>query len=259
MLELSEVQVVLIGIIFIWSGFVRSGLGFGGSVLALPFLLLVDDRPLVYLPVIAVHLLFFSSITIYLNNKKGRPGTERHQYDSTVDWPFMRYALSIMIVPKLIGVIGLITLPAILMSTLIFCIISVYAISYLLNKPFKSKNKTLDIVFLMLGGYFSGTSLIGAPLVIAVFVNHVAKHQMRDTLLALWFILVSIKTAAFIYAKVDMQLQHHLWLLPCAGAGHIIGLKFHQRMLDAENAEFYRLLGSSLLVISLIGLWKAWS
>ena len=62
MYDLLWYQYGLIAIIFIWSGFVRSGLGFGGSVLSLPFMLLVDNRPLVYLPLISVHLLFFAKI-----------------------------------------------------------------------------------------------------------------------------------------------------------------------------------------------------
>ena len=57
MSDLSLIQYGLIALIFIWSGFVRSGLGFGGAVLSLPFLLLVKDAPLVFLPIIAVHLL----------------------------------------------------------------------------------------------------------------------------------------------------------------------------------------------------------
>ena len=60
MVDLSWVQYALIGLVFIWSGFVRSGLGFGGAVLSLPFLLLIDNNPLVYLPIISVHLLVFS-------------------------------------------------------------------------------------------------------------------------------------------------------------------------------------------------------
>ena len=69
MSNLDVYQYVLIGLVFIWSGIVRSGLGFGGAGLALPFLLLIDDRPLVYLPIIAVHLLIFSSLTVYKNHR----------------------------------------------------------------------------------------------------------------------------------------------------------------------------------------------
>ena len=264
MSELSLIQYGLIGLIFIWSGFVRSGLGFGGAVLSLPFLLLVDNQPLVYLPIIAVHLLFFSSLTVYLNNRTNTQKAAQQNSDtparstplSTVDWSYLKYGLGIMIIPKMIGVFGLITLPPALMSSIIFTIVAGYALTYIFNRPFKSNSKTLDIIFLMLGGYISGTSLIGAPLIIAVFMTHVAAHQLRDTLFTLWFILVAIKMAAFVWAGIDLQLLYALMLLPCAGIGHVLGLKIHERMLKAETKIFFQVLGSVLLVISGIGLGR---
>ena len=111
----------------------------------------------------------------------------------------------------------------------------------------------------MLGGYVSGTSLIAAPLVVPVAASRVARHELRDTLFVLWFVLVTIKMAAFVYFDIDLQLIHHLWLLPCAAIGHVIGLRFHQHMLKAETPLFFRFLGLTLLVISLLGLWKALS
>ena len=48
MSELSILQLCLITLTFIWSGFVRSGLGFGGAALSLPFLLLIHNEPLVF-------------------------------------------------------------------------------------------------------------------------------------------------------------------------------------------------------------------
>jgi len=257
MSELSLTQYSLIALIFIWSGFVRSGLGFGGAVLSLPFLLLVDNQPLVYLPIIALHLLFFSSLTVYLNNRKqGSEGAAKTTPLSTVDWPYLKYALGIMIIPKMIGVFGLITLPPALMSSIIFTIVACYALSYIFNKPFSSNSRVLDIIFLMLGGYISGTSLIGAPLIIAVVMTHVAAHQLRDTLFTLWFILVAIKMVAFVWAGIDLQLLHALLLLPCAGIGHVLGLKIHEKMLKAETKVFFRILGSVLLIISGIGLGR---
>lgn len=257
MADLSLLQYVLIGLIFIWSGFVRSGLGFGGAVLSLPFLLLVHNDPLVYLPLISVHLLVFSSLTILMNNRKQAASAEVSAgAGGTVDWVYLRRILAIMIVPKLIGVFGLITLPAQVMSGIIFAIVSVYSLSYIFNRPFRSNSKAVDTVFLMLGGYISGTSLIGAPLIIAVAAQHLPKEKLRDTLFALWFILVTIKMGAFVWAEVDLQLIHHLWLLPCAAVGHVIGLRFHERMLQAETPIFFRVLGSILLVISCVGLWN---
>ena len=264
MSDLSLIQYSLIALIFIWSGFVRSGLGFGGAVLSLPFLLLVDNNPQVYLPIIAVHLLFFSSLTVYLNNRSNNRKPAYRSADtaasstplSTVDWPYLKYALGIMIIPKLIGVFGLITLPPALMSSIIFTIVACYALTYIFNRPFRSNSRVLDIFFLMLGGYISGTSLIGAPLIIAVFMTHVAAHQLRDTLFTLWFILVAIKMAAFVWAGIDLQLLSALLLLPCAGIGHVLGLKIHEKMLKAETKVFFRVLGSVLLVISGIGLGR---
>lgn len=256
MSDLSLYQLALIGLIFVWSGFVRSGLGFGGAVLSLPFLLLVNNDPLVFLPLIAAHLLIFSSLTIFMNNRKRAPQTDGQARESTVDWRYLWRMLGIMIVPKMIGVLGLLTLPASVMSIIIFCIVGAYSVSYILNRPFRSNSKVVDTLFLMLGGYVSGTSLIGAPLIIAVAAQHVAKEKLRDTLFALWFILVAIKMAAFIYAEVDLQLIHHLWLLPCVTVGHFIGLRFHDHMLKGETSKFFRMLGITLLVISCIGLWQ---
>lgn len=259
MSDLQLWQYALIALIFVWSGFVRSGLGFGGAVLSLPLLLLVDNRPLVYLPLISIHLLFFSSITVWQSHKAKQKAVAAGESDaeSTVDWPFLKKALKIMIIPKMIGVLGLLTLPQSIMTGIIFCIVSVYAVSYIINKPFTSKNKVVDAAFLMLGGYVSGTSLIGAPLLVSVFASHVAKHRLRDTLFVLWFILVSIKLAAFIIAGVELHLIQHVWLLPAAAIGHVVGLRFHEKIINGDQAKFYRYLGILLLIISIFGVYNA--
>lgn len=254
--DLQTYQYILIALVFVWSAFVRSGLGFGGAVLSLPIMLLIVDKPLVFLPIISVHLLVFASLTVWQSHRKAQD-IDSVEVQSTVDWAYLKKALAIMIIPKLIGVFGLITLPQQFMNTLIFSIVSVYALSYIFNKPFSSKHAWMDVLFLMLGGYISGTSLIGAPLIIAVFASRVSQDKLRDTLFVLWLVLVAIKLSAFVYAGVDLQLAHHLWLLPAAAVGHVIGLKFHQRMLQAETAMFFRVVGSALLSISFIGLYKA--
>ena len=259
MSDLLWYQYILIALAFAWSGFVRSGLGFGGAVLSLPFLLLIENLPLVYLPLIGVQLLFFSSLTIFFSKPASGTTVTGEKVSGTIDWAYLRYALAIMLVPKLIGVIGLITLPTDLMSGIIFCIVVAYSLSYILERPFKSNSKALNILFLVLGGYASGVSLIGAPLIVLVFAAHVAKHQLRNTLFALWFILVTIKLGAFVYTDIDLQLIHQLWLLPCAGVGHIIGLYFHEKLLSADSGIFYRVLGSVLLLVSLTGIYKTLS
>ena len=262
--ELSTLQFLIITVIFVWSGFVRSGLGFGGAVLSLPFLLLVHSDPLFFLPILAIQLLIFSGVTVVYNLAKAasknlpadHADIKGGALQSTVDWGYLKYALVVMIIPKVMGVIGVITLPGDLMAAVIFCIVAVYSVSYILNKPFVSNSRVVDAIFLIIGGYMLGTSLLGAPFVITVFAQHVDRRQLRDTLFALWFVLVTIKLAAFIYAGVDLQIAQQLWLLPAATIGHFMGLRFHDYTLQADTKVFYRIIGSVLLMVSIVGIYQ---
>jgi len=247
---------VLIGLIFVWSGFVRSGLGFGGAVLSLPFLLLIKNDPLVFLPLIAVQLLIFSGLIMWKSHHRKHANGHLASSSASIDWAVVLRAMRIMIVPKLIGVVGLLTLSPKLMSAVIFAIVFAYAIAYILNRPITYRSKAMDIGMLGLGGYISGTSLAGAPLIVPVVAAQVAKHQLRDTLFVLWFVLTSIKLASFVVAGVDLQLVHHLWLLPCAFLGHVLGDRLHSRIVTAETATFFRALGAALIVVSSVGLWR---
>ena len=256
MTDLALWQYLTIALLFVWGGFVRSGLGFGGAVLTLPFLLMVHNAPLVYLPIISVHLLLFSFLTIAQAHLRGRRAGNAvtAPVQTTVNWAFLRYALPLMLIPKLIGVAGVITLPATVVSSFIFVVVGAYAVSYILQRPFKSTSRKLDAFFMILGGYVSGTSLIAAPLVVPVAASRVARHELRDTLFVLWFVLVAIKLIAFAWTGIDLQWRHHLWLLPCAAVGHVLGLRFHDYTLRADTALFFRVLGVGLLTVSMAGL-----
>ncbi len=238
---LSELQLMLVVLIFIWSGFVRTGFGFGGAALALPFMLLLIDRPLFWLPIIATHLLLMTSITVY-----------RRLWN--VDWNFIKSSLLIMIIPKLIGVFGLVSLPNELLVLMVYVITLIYSLSYIFDFSFSSQSKLFDNVLLIFGAYVSGLSLIGAPLISAVYIRHVALNRLRDTLFVLWFILVVIKMSTLIAMDVDMQLRYTLYLLPAVIIGHIIGLKVHDYLIRESGAIFRRLLGGILAAICLLGL-----
>jgi len=165
-MDFSTAQLVAISAIFVWSGFVRAGLGFGGAALALPLLLMVIDQPLFFLPIIATHLLIFSSITA------GRGFRN-------IDRAFLKESLSWMIIPKLVGVIGLLSLPNDWMVWIIYAITGFYAITWILKWEIRSQSPWVDRLLFIVGGYFSGVSLIGAPLIIAVAVRKMAKETYR--------------------------------------------------------------------------------
>jgi uncharacterized membrane protein YfcA len=257
MADLQWNQLVLIGLVFVWSGFVRSGLGFGGAVLALPFLLLIVNDPLIFLPIISVHLLIFSAWIAWKGHYRGLYAGQGVSTEGTIHWQYLRRALRVIIIPKLLGVIGLLTLSPKLMSIIIFMIVLGYAMGYIINRPIRHQSKAVDVALLSIGGYISGTSLTGAPLLITVFAAHVPKHQLRDTLFVLWFILTLIKLISFVIAGVDLQLIHHLWLLPCALVGHVLGERVHEKVLASETPTFFRILGVTLVIVSGVGLWQA--
>ena len=249
MMDFSWMQIILTGLIFVWSGFVRSGLGFGGALFTLPFLLLIHNDPLFFLPIISLHLLFFAGLTV-IQSERGTKDAN----STSVNWQFVRYSLLVMIVPKLAGVVGLLVLPTALMNLIIFSLIAAYSLTYILGKPLQSNSRLIDIVFLIAAAYISGTSLIGGPLVIAVAMRHIRPHEFRNTLFVIWWILVSIKLCAFVIADVDIQLLNALWLLPFAGIGHLIGHRFHQQLLQRDSASFYRILGWILLGTAIVGI-----
>ena len=253
--SLSPQALVLIGLCFIWSGFVRSGLGFGGSVLSLPLLLIIHNDPVVFLPIISVHLLFFSAlIAVQAKWRRWRSSTSEELPPTTVNWAFLKYSIPIMLLPKLLGVAGLIVLPGDVVSLVILLIISGYSISYLLRRPIKSPGGVWDAILLAIGGYVSGISLIAAPLVVPVAASRMPTYQLRDTLLVLWFVLVAIKLIAFVASGIDLQLIHHVWLLPCAWVGHLLGERFHRYSLQPGTATFMSYVRAALLAVSVIGI-----
>jgi len=239
-LDFNLSQLVVIGLIFIWTGFVRSGLGFGGGALGLPLMLFVYNQPVFWLPIIGFQLLFFSVLTLrtQLNN---------------VGWKFLLKSYIFILPATLVGVLGLLTLPNNWLLVFIYSITLFYAVLWLINKSLHSNHRWLDKLFLVLGGYVAGTSLTGAPLMVAVFMRHVDRHQLRNTLFALWFTLVTIKMLTFTAVGVKLHFFSALILLPVSAIGHVIGLKAHQFILQ-NDLLFKRIVGGILTVISIIGL-----
>lgn len=240
--DFSVLEIVLTCLLFMWAGFVRSGLGFGGAALGLPFMLLIYDQPVYWLPIIGTHLLFFTLLTL-----RTRLGN--------VNWRYLKTALLYIIPPTLIGVFGLLNLPNLWVVTFIYGITLLYALMWLFNKSFHSDNTWIDKVLLVFGGYIAGTSLTGAPLMVAVFVRNVVQSQLRNTLFVLWFILVTIKMTTFAAFGVDLNVLTAIVLLPVAGVGHFIGLKTHDAILR-NDVLFKRVIGGMLIVVSGLALWN---
>ena len=124
----TTTELGLIALIFIWTGFVRSGLGFGGAALGLPLMLFIYNQPIYWLPIIGSHLLFFTSLTLRsrINN---------------VDWAYLKRSSIYIIPPALIGVLGLINLPNNWLIIFIYSVTLFYAIIWFLNMNIRSNNE----------------------------------------------------------------------------------------------------------------------
>ena len=242
LLSFSAIELLLLAILFVWTGFVRTGLGFGGAALGLPLLLFLFDEPIFWLPIIGTHLLFFSGLTL----------TTRL---SNVDFPYLRKTSLIIIPFSLIGVFGLISLPSEWLVLFVYSVSLFYAVLWLLGLALSSSNQWIDRILLAMGGYVAGVSLTGAPLMVAVFMRNVAPAKLRNTLFVLWFSIVSIKMLTFIVLGVDTHFLAALCLIPVTYVGHYFGLRAHEYMLSNDKL-FKRLVGGGLILVSTLGLAK---
>jgi len=240
LLNFSNQELFFTGLVFLWTGFVRSGLGFGGAALGLPLMLFIYDQPLYWLPMIGIHLLFFSGMTL---------GTRLQQIDRV----YLKKSIVLIIPFTLIGVFGLVQLPTDWLVIFIYAITLFYAVLWIFGVNVRSNNVWLDRFLLSLGGYVAGTSLTGAPLIVAVYMRNVSAALLRNTLFVLWFVIVSIKMTAFVVLGIELNWMAALLLIPVAAIGHVIGLKTHEYILH-NDAVFKRITGLVLFVISGLGL-----
>ena len=238
----TSFEILFISLIFVWIGFVRTGLGFGGAVLGLPLLMLVGGSPIDWLPIIGIHLLFFSGIALARSL-------------NTIDWSYLKRSLPWILPAKIIGVIGLISLPPAVMTLIVYSITSFYALTWMLNYNIASREGWVSRLLLILGGYISGTSLNGAPLLVAVYMQNIDVKRLRNTLFVLWFLLVTIKMSAFLIVDVYINWKFSLILIPVAALGHFVGLKVHDRIIENDK-QFKRWMGSVLILICIAGLTK---
>ena len=240
LLSFSTQDIIFSALLFMWAGFVRSGLGFGGAALGLPLMLFIYDQPLFWLPVIGTHLLFFSGMTLR---------TRIHN----VDWTYLKSSGVYVVPAALVGVFGLITLPSQVLVFFIYGITLFYALLWMFNISIHSNRSWTDKLLLAFGGYVAGTSLTGAPLMVAVFMRNVAREQLRNTLFVLWFVLVSMKMATFWLFDVPLHFLTALLLIPVASIGHVLGLRAHEYILQ-NDVLFKRVVGVFLLVICVLGI-----
>lgn len=241
-MEFTLFNIIVLMIAFWWSGFVRAGLGFGGAGLMYPVAFLVVDSVIFLVPIVAVHLLIFTGFTLARGGYKN------------IDWPTVLKLLAILMPTKIMGVFGLLQLPEFWLLMSVYAIIIVYSLGYIFRIKSPKPNPWINIPALLFGGYVSGLSLSGAPIIAAVALQYLRKEQARESMYVLWIVAVAIKLSTLFAFGVDLQLEHQLWLLPIAAVGHIMGTRLHKKLLAMQTDTFYRWMGVALLSLSVVGL-----
>ena len=243
-MEFSLYSILVLAIAFWWSGLVRAGLGFGGAGLMYPVALLAVDSVLFLVPIICVQLMLFSSLTLVREHPR-------------INWHVLGVLTAIILPSFLLGVFGLISFPEWVLLAVVYLVIISYSLFYLFNLHTSARsNWWIDGPILVLGGYVSGLSLAGAPIIAAVGLRLLERDRLRATLFVLWFLLCAIKLSTLAWYNVDLQLRHQVWLLPCALVGHLMGMRVHQRILRMQSPLFYRWMGSLLLLLCLLSLGR---
>lgn len=247
-MEFTTLNICILLIAFWWAGFVRAGLGFGGAGLMYPIAFLAVDSVLFIVPIIGTQLLFFAGITLAMGEYK------------KIDWHTVAWILIVLLPPTLAGVFGLLQLPEFWVLMSVYIIIILYSLNYIFGKHQNNTNQKpntwLNIPILLFGGYVSGLTLSGAPVIAAVALQYLKKEHARASLYVIWIVAVSIKLSTLSAFNVDMQLRHQVWLLPIATVGHLMGLKVHDKLIEMKSPKFYRWMGIALLTLSIIGLTR---
>ncbi len=244
-MEFTPLVVVVLILAFWWSGFVRAGLGFGGAGLMYPVALLVIDQVVFLVPIICVQLMLFSGVTLIRDHPR-------------INWRLLGLLFLVLIPPFMVGVFDLISLADEVMLGIVYAVVISYSLGYIFNLNLGRAAKWLDFPVLLVGGYVSGLSLAGAPLIAAVAIRHLPRHQMRASLFVLWWVLCAVKLSTLYAYDVDLQLRHQLWLLPSALIGHLMGMKLHDKLLQMQTPNFFRWMGLALLCLSLAGILRQW-
>lgn len=242
-MEFTPFVILVLIFAFWWSGFVRAGLGFGGAGLMYPVALLAIDSVVFLVPIICVQLMIFSGATLIRDHPK-------------INWKKLGLLFAILIPPFIVGVFGLINLPDNVMLAIVYLVVVSYSLGYIFNLQVGAAGRWLDFPILVVGGYVSGLSLAGAPLIAAVSIRHLSRQEMRATLFVLWWVLCALKLSTLYAYNVDLQFRHQLWLFPSALIGHLMGMRLHEKLLTLQTPTFFRWMGVALLLLSVAGIFR---
>lgn len=233
--------IILLGVVILLAHFLEGITGFGCTIMAMPFAILLVGldvgRPV--LTIDALILCFFVAVISY----------------KTINWRVLGHIIVFMGIGLPIGILLYSYLPGPALKGILAIFMILVSIRGLLlsyNRmpvDFKFGNKTLN-VFLFLGGIIHGAFTSGGPLVIIYGMEKLKdKTEFRGTLCAMWAIMNGVLVAQqFFSHQLTLKVTNTTLLtLPFLIAGLILGNWAHHKI---QNAFFTKLVYAVLLVSS---------
>ncbi|MDP3970230.1 MAG: sulfite exporter TauE/SafE family protein [bacterium] len=232
-----DFSTLILGIGITLGFFVQTILGFGASLTALPFLLIILDlRDSIAL--IAVFLPFFSTILIYQNRKL-----------------INKKVVLEMAIGGVIGLtIGIFALkygnPEILKKLLGVFIVCYVGYSTIKRQKVKIFNK-LGFVFALLGGFFSGLYSSGGSLFATYIYNKLEQPKLvRATIIGSLGIINFIRIPLLVGTGIITMntVEKSLYMIPFFLIALFLGNKFYSKINQVMFKKFF------LIVLFILGL-----
>ncbi len=228
---------IILGIAIFCGFFVQTLIGFAGSLIALPILLLAVKLP----DAIAFISIFYLFSSAFLVHK------EWHNIDKAT---ILRLTLT-SVIGVILGIIVLTYSKPVMLQTGLGIFILLYVLYVLLGKTELVLGRKTNWAFGVMGGFFSGVFSTGGPLYVISVKNSVQEAKsIRATMIGVLALVTVIRIPALSISGV-LNFQHlklSLIILPIFFLAQFLGTKLFSKI---NEVQFKKIL---LILLSLSGI-----
>lgn len=237
MININDLLIIFL-IIFL-TNIVQTITGFAGSMLAMPFLLLIMSMSDAKILIVIVGV-FWSLWMLVRNFKK-------------VNWKFVWILSLIMSIGIIIGVLLLKIVPIKIVLLIMGLVIISAAIKNLIGKNIDTNNKILEFIFGIFSGIMQGMVLMGGPFLVLVANSYLKdREEYRTTLAVLWLVINFV--LLFVYWLQKLY-NTKIFLMSAVSAFPLVLAIYVGSLLNKKiNNKQFEFLVNILLIVSALSM-----
>lgn len=237
MININDLLIIFL-IIFL-TNIVQTITGFAGSMLAMPFLLLIMSMSDAKILIVIVGV-FWSLWMLVRNFKK-------------VNWKFVWILSLIMSIGIIIGVLLLKIVPTKIALLIMGLVIISAAIKNLIGKNIDTNNKMLEFIFGIFSGIMQGMVLMGGPFLVLVANSYLKdREEYRTTLAVLWLVINFV--LLFVYWLQKLY-NTKIFLMSAVSAFPLVLAIYVGSLLNKKiNNKQFEFLVNILLIVSALSM-----